>query len=283
MVLFQHVIVNNEKNSNQIDQSGSKGGAGMTERHGKSAFTNPGRSDYPAIYHAGDRALLVEFGDRHSESTSRAVLAFDAALRSAPIGVVETAPTMRSVLIAFDPLQLKPGLLIDWCEALLSSRDWYGADNKIDGKRWIMPAVYGGAAGPDLKELAVLAGTTPEQVVRLHTEIELTVLCLGFSPGLAYLAELPDPFKVPRRSSFGSPVIAGSILVANRQTVLPATPIPTGWRCIGRTPARTFLPNTSNPFVLSPGDKVRFVRITEAEAQRFDQRKFLEEHGIERT
>ena len=235
---------------------------------------------YPTIHRAGDRALLVEFGDHYAGEVSRAVLAFDEAMGSAPEGVVETAPTVRSVLIVFDPLRLDSGYLVDWCRSLLESRNWYRSKAIGQGRTWVLPVVYGGAAGPDLNEIAGLVGTSAEAIVQRHVGSSLTVLCLGFSPGLAYLAELPEEFAVPRREAFGKPVPAGSILVANRQGVLPATPIPTGWRCIGRTPVRTFTPDSARPFLLSPGDTVRFSRITENEARAFDQRVFLEEHDI---
>lgn len=243
-------------------------------------MTNPETEGYPAIHHAGDRALLVEFGDRYASEVSGAVLAFDEAMSSAPEGVIETAPTVRSVLIVFDPLRLNSEYLLDWCRSLLGSRDWYSSKAVGQGRTWVLPVVYGGAAGPDLNEIADLADTDAQTIIQKHEGSSLTVLCLGFSPGLAYVAELPEEFAVPRREAFGRPVAAGSILVANRQGVLPATPIPTGWRCIGRTPVRTFTPDSGRPFLLSPGDTVRFARVTENEARRFDQRQFLEEHGI---
>ena len=246
-------------------------------------LTNPETDGYPAIHQAGDKALLVEFGDRYASEISRAVLAFDEAMGSAPEGVLETAPTVRSVLIVFDPLRLSPECLLDWCSSLLKSRNWYRSEAIGQGRTWVLPAVYGGDAGPDLNEIAELAGTSAEAIVEGHGASSLTVLCLGFSPGLAYLAELPEEFAVPRREAFGKPVPAGSILVANRQGVLPATPIPTGWRCIGRTPVRTFTPGSARPFLLSPGDTVRFSRISGNEARNFDQCSFLEEHGIAGT
>ena len=238
---------------------------------------------FPAIHRISETALLVEFGDCYSRKTSLAVLAFDTALQSAPAGVLETAPTIRSVLLEFDPQLIEPASLIDWCQSLLGSRNWYNDDRVGGGTVWELPVAYGGEMGPDLAEFAEFAGKTAQQIIEAHTGRELTVLCLGFSPGLAYLAELPEEFLVPRRSTSGKPVPAGSILVANRQTVLPATPIPTGWRCIGRTPARTFLPGNADPFLFSPGDRIRFTQVTQDEFNSFDQRKLMEEGGIDRT
>ncbi len=115
-----------------------------------------------------------------------------------------------------------------------------------------------------------MAGLAEEELIGLHSGVDLSVLCLGFSPGLVYLAELPDAFAIPRRQSFGRPVAPGAILVANRQTVVPSTPIPTGWRQIGQTPFRSFRLDASPRFLVSPGDTVRFRPTSSREAEKFD-------------
>ncbi|MCY3879528.1 MAG: allophanate hydrolase subunit 1 [Rhodobacteraceae bacterium] len=226
---------------------------------------------YPRITPAGDSAILVEFGATYSKSVSRAVRAFDSALSDSDTeGIVETAPTLRSVLIRYDPAVTDPESLENWCNAQLAASDWFKVECTADASIWRIPVLYGGDDGPDLDETAELAGLSAAQLIDLHSTSELTVLCLGFAPGLAYLAELPEEFAVPRRRTYGRPVKAGSILVANRQTVLPATPIPTGWRSIGVTPLPTFLSYRRHPFLLAPGDRVKFEPILASEAAGFD-------------
>src|SRR5271166_5553998 len=54
---------------------------------------------------AGDRALVVEFGDRIERELSKHVLGLDARLRSSGLpGVVETVPTFRSLMVHYNPL-----------------------------------------------------------------------------------------------------------------------------------------------------------------------------------
>ena len=53
----------------------------------------------------GDRALLVEFGDRISEPVHDRVLRLDRALAAAPFaGFLEAVPAYASLLVAFDPV-----------------------------------------------------------------------------------------------------------------------------------------------------------------------------------
>ena len=66
----------------------------------------------PVLRAAGDSALLVEFGDRLDPAINNAAIAFDARLREAAIGgVSETTPTIRSVLVRYDPLDIAPASL----------------------------------------------------------------------------------------------------------------------------------------------------------------------------
>ena len=79
-----------------------------------------GRTDpvggHPAITYrqAGDRSVLVEYGDMELDLTLNFfVLAVDAALRDHTAdGVLENAPGFRSMLVRYDPKVLRPGELI---------------------------------------------------------------------------------------------------------------------------------------------------------------------------
>ncbi len=237
----------------------------------------------PSIKFAGDQALLVTFGNSYGSDISRAVAAFDSeAGRSCPDGVIELVPTIRSVLVRYDPARIGFRPLQEWCAALIESRNWYDSPPPLGRTRWRFPAEYGGGAGPDLEEVARLAGVSCERIIELHVSRSLQVLCLGFSPGLAYLAELPEEFNIPRRKAYDSRVPPGSLLVANRQTVLTGTSIPTGWRRIGKTPARIFRPFENDPFLLSPGDSVQFFSMSQEEAHRCQEDSHWKEELIER-
>ena len=220
--------------------------------------------------------LLVEFGEIYHPSINNAVLAFDQAFAAGrPTGVIECVPTFRSVLIRFDPIELEYETLEGHVAHLLDNNDWYGSDAPSGRKHWILPTVYGGARGKDLGEVADLMNMREDQVVDSHAEASLTVAMLGFSPGLAYLGQLPDVWQFSRRTKVTPSVPAGAVLVAVRQVVLPCTPIPTGWRQIGQTPFRSFDVSAKKPFLLSPGDQVQFEPVSETAFQAFEMSDFL--------
>lgn len=219
----------------------------------------------PVIRMAGDMGVLVEFGDRYHPRINAAVLAFDAAFEARrPDGVIETVPTFRSFLVRFDPLALDCAALEELLSGMLESCDWYESGPPARRRKWVIPAVYGGMRGPDLGEVADLMGLREDQVIDSHAGTPFTVAMLGFSPGLAYLGQLPEIWDIARRTTLNPEVPAGAVLVAVRQTVLPSTPIPTGWRQIARTPFRSFNPASDTPFLLQPGDSLRFEPVDEA-------------------
>lgn len=225
----------------------------------------------PRLHAAGEAGILVEFGSRYAPEVNAAVLAFDAALAAeAPAGLRETVPSFRSLLVLFDPLALRFEALEEQLQALLQSRDWYHAPAPGGGNHWELPVAFGGADGPDLGEVAELTGMRADQLIEDLASQRLTVAMLGFAPGLAYLGQLPERWDFPRRSAINPQVPAGAVLVAVRQVVLPSTGIPTGWRQIGRTPFRSFDPFSRRPFLLAPGDSLRFVPGDAESLARFD-------------
>src|SRR5207237_551016 len=65
----------------------------------------PGKAMKVRFLSAGDRALVVEFGDRIDRALSDDVLRLDQRLRSSELpGVVEIVPTFRSLMVHYDPL-----------------------------------------------------------------------------------------------------------------------------------------------------------------------------------
>ncbi|OED37414.1 hypothetical protein AB833_23610 [Chromatiales bacterium (ex Bugula neritina AB1)] len=221
--------------------------------------------DYPLFRPAGDAALLIEFGATLDLQVNRQVQIFDAWLTRARVeGVVETAPTLRSVLVRFDPLKIDAATLESELGEMLASNLWQrdAVDNKI--KRWRLPICYGGETGTDLPEVAQRLGMTVEEAVSRHCAMSQRVLTLGFAPGFMYTGLLQDDWNLPRLDYVKPSVPAGAVSVAVRQTVITSTEIPTGWRTIGCTPFSNFNLAVDPPFLIGPGDELCFFPIDES-------------------
>src|SRR3954466_7954807 len=68
-------------------------------------------ADYK-LMHAGDTALVIEFGNRLDRGINFRVLALARRLRELKLeGLVEAVPTIRSLMVHFDPLVLPAAAL----------------------------------------------------------------------------------------------------------------------------------------------------------------------------
>src|SRR5712692_4553093 len=205
---------------------------------------------------AGDCGIVVEFGSVVDERINRVVVALDARIGDAAIpGVVETIPTYRSLLVLFDPLVVGRRELAAKLARLTAGLR--PEDEKI-ARRWWIPVGYGNRLGEDLDHVAALHGLAADEVVRLHSAAEYRVYMIGFAPGFAYLGGLPEPLHTPRRPDPRPRTPAGSVSIGGVQAAVSSVEIPSGWHMLGQTPLQTFDLRRADPFLLKPGDRVRF-------------------------
>ncbi len=150
----------------------------------------------PRIVPMSEYALTIEFGDGITIRTNERVLAACAIIDQAALpGVGEVVPTYRSATVYFDPLQTDAITLTGQIQALIP--------HNIDAPTrpattHIIPVWYGGAAGPDLPDVAQQADLTPIDAGRLHASVTYRVYMLGFSPGFPYLGTVPTRIATPR-------------------------------------------------------------------------------------
>jgi KipI family sensor histidine kinase inhibitor len=204
---------------------------------------------------AGDTTLIVEFGERIDRDISDEVLTLARALDAAKLdGVIEIAPTFRSLAVYYDPLRCPIGELSRAIEALLV-RPKTGTPA---GRLWRLPVCYDASLAPDLDEVAARTGLSLAQVIERHSAETYHVYMLGFLPGQAYLGDLPAQLALPRRISPRAKVAAGSVAIAMTMTCIFPLETPCGWHLIGASPVPLWRIGTDALPLLQPGDKVRF-------------------------
>jgi inhibitor of KinA len=207
------------------------------------------------FFSAGDRALVVEFGDRIDRKLSAEVLRLGAAIRSSMIeGVVEAVPTFRSLMVYYDPLVTTRAVLERAIVGLLEGERPLQSSASL----WRVPACYEGDLAPDLDDVARLTGLGPSEIVTLHSSTRFHVYMLGFLPGFPYMGDLPEVLALPRRATPRTRVPAGSISIAMTLTAIYPYESPGGWHLIGATPVRLFDAQRSSPTLFKPGDAISF-------------------------
>jgi allophanate hydrolase subunit 1 len=226
-------------------------------------------SDYPMIRDVGLTGMLVTFADTLAEPANRAALAFRGAVEAARWeGVEETATSLTSAFVRFDPLRLPHGELSSRLGDLLARKDWAAEPLPPGRRRWRIPVALGGAEGPQFDEAAEAAGLSPGAAAEQIAGAAVRVLTIGFAPGQAYMGQLPAAWDIPRLKELTPRVPAGALVCAIRQLIVFTGPTPTGWRHIGQTAFRSFRPGTRRPFPLTPGDEVGFAPVPAAELAR---------------
>jgi len=219
-----------------------------------------GLFEKPFFRIAGDRGLLVEYGDVIDPDINNKVRSMAIVMeKETPEGVLETIPTYRSLLILYDPSITNPAKLkkeILTLEERLS-------EIKIPPPDTVeIPVRYGGEFGPDIKFVAEHSSMTTDDVIRIHSQNEYRIYMIGFTPGFPFLGGLPEALYTPRLETPRSFVPEGSVGIANNQTGIYPVASPGGWQLIGRTPIRLFAPASANPFLYKAGDRIKFKPIS---------------------
>lgn len=222
-----------------------------------------------AVVPQGDRALLLVFGDGIAVEVGRRCAAAAAALRQAAIpGVTDVVPAFNSVAVHYQPRPSCSGAafrqLADEIESVLActldARQAPAAGRQIE-----IPVCYGGQFGPDLDEVAAHCKLDAADVIRLHSGQSAYVFMLGFAPGAPYIGVHDKRLAIGRRPTPRTAVPAGSVAIANLQTMIYPNVSPGGWHIIGATPSILFDPAKTPSTLLAPGDTVRFVPVSSDE------------------
>jgi KipI family sensor histidine kinase inhibitor len=188
----------------------------------------------------GDRAMVFDCEPGCTRETLDAIASI--------AGVVDVAAAEREVLCVLDgPLD---ALAIERIEQEIRSPSRAAPPTTHE-----LAVVYD---GPDLSAVASAVGASVESVIRCHHEREYRVVATGFAPGWAYLAELDERIRVPRRASPRERVAAGSVAIADLRTGIYPFAGPGGWSLIGSIADDWRAFDAQRGARLELGDRVRF-------------------------
>ncbi len=216
----------------------------------------------------GDRALTVQLGDEISEFVNGRVHGLYNRLQAhPPDGVVELVPAYCSLTLHYRPEFVSLEVL---CEKLREVLAHYSGASGAPGEIVDIPVLYGGEAGPDLENVSRHCSLAPSEVIRLHATPVYRIYMLGFTPGFPYLGGMDGRIATPRLLTPRVRIPAGSVGIAGGQTGIYPIASPGGWQLIGRTPLSLFDPHRPQPFLLSAGQRLRFVPVDAGQYRRLE-------------
>jgi allophanate hydrolase subunit 1 len=266
--------------------------------------------------YAGDRALLVEYGEMEFDLTLNFFAqAVDDALRGQPLeGLIETAPGFRSILVTYDPLVLETGDLLVHLhavtEGLPAEREMTIPSRLIhlrvafdDEQTRAAVARYINTIRKDAPNAE--GGNNIDYVVRYNgfadrEELYESVVAtehwaafIGFFPGLPFMFPL-DPRHVvvaPKYNPTRTWTPEGALGVGGPCWAIYPVESAGGYQIVGRTlpiydvAARNAV-FRENPLLLRAADRVQFHRVEEPELLslwedvRTDRYRYQVEEGV---
>ena len=219
----------------------------------------------PRIEPLGDDALLVRFGDTIDAWVNARVHALAARLREqSPPWLRDLVPAYASLAVFFDAGRTAA----DHPHAFVGEFVAQLLDDSVaptgQGTLHEIPVCYGGAHGEDLVAAARELGLDEATLVARHCAPVYTVAMIGFAPGFPYLIGLDPALALPRLATPRTRVPAGAVAIGGAQAGIYPRESPGGWRLLGRTPRVLFDAERTQPALLQPGDRVRFLPIDAA-------------------
>ena len=212
---------------------------------------------------AGDKALIVEFGDSISPEINKKIRNMYIAIEKSQLeGIIGMVPTYRSLLVSYNPLKIKYN---DLCQALREFEDNLTDTDSEPAKVVEIPTIYGGEYGPDIEFVAEHNNISIDEVIEIHSSRNYLIYMLGFTPGFPYLGGMSEKIETPRLKTPRTKIPAGTVGIAGKQTGIYPIDSPGGWQLIGRTPVKLYDPFADPPVLLNSGDYLRFVPIDETE------------------
>jgi KipI family sensor histidine kinase inhibitor len=173
--------------------------------------------------------------------------------------VMNITPSYTTLLVDYLPYRISEEEMINSIASILHYAEVQQGD--YEGRTIELPVYYHPSVAPDLEGMLEAKNLTLEQFIGLHSGEAYTVCAIGFTPGFAFLAELPEVLAEPRLDTPRLTVRKGSVGIADRQTAIYPSQSPGGWNIVGNCPIELFDPASEHLSPFRIGDKVRFKAI----------------------
>lgn len=207
-------------------------------------------------------SLLVRF--QHPANATLAIHIGECArdiMQSFAHGLMNVTPSYTTLLIDYLPYRLAQHDLMAQLTSLLNQPR---QANQTNANIIELPVYYHPDVGPDLISYHE-QGLSLQEVIQLHTSVTYTVCAIGFAPGFAFMTEVAEPLRRPRRATPRLMLPKGSVGIAENQTAIYPNASPGGWNIIGNCPVTLFSPNQTPMSPWQIGSQVRFRSIEREE------------------
>ena len=215
----------------------------------------------PSITQFGDDAFLVKAEAKELQGkVNEYILALTKYLRRFEGTWIDVISAEESFAVRFNPLKISVANAYKQLDEKIDAFNFQKSNQNHPIVN--IPVCYSDEFAPDLQIVAQEKSLSIDDVVEQHTSVTYQVTVIGFTPGFAYLGDLPEALFMPRRSVPRLYLQPGSIGITGHRTGIYPLGGPGGWQIIGCSPMALFDPSSENPFKLSTGMRVKFTAIS---------------------
>ena len=239
--------------------------------------------DTPRILPAGDRNVLIEFGNETNLELNFMAQGLAALVAAEKIrGIIETAPAFASLLVHYEPAEIGYGALCDAMRSLIGSLG-SSADLVLSSRLFYLPTAYldpwsAEAIDRYIRDIAPKTRdpefiveqnglTDTDHLVRVHSASEYWVAAIGWWPGVPFMMPL-DPrsrMSVPKYDPPRLWTKKGTVGLGGSNVGIYPEDLPGGIQVFARIPvpiwdrAQRFDVFRDSICLLKPGDRIKFV------------------------
>jgi len=226
------------------------------------------------VTHLGDAALYCDFGNEADKNTNLKVIKvfkhLQELIKNKKVeGINNLIPSYNKLIVSFDLKKTNFQKL----KERLSKLNFENTDNSSAIKLIKIPVCYDEPFSLDLESLSNILKLSKEEIINKHISGNYFVYMTGFIAGMPFVGDLSKDLHSNRLETPRVKVPAGSVGIVEKFCNIYTHESPGGWNIIGNTPLRIFdKKNLNKPAVLSPGDQVRFYKISSKEFKEFNDK-----------
>lgn len=213
------------------------------------------------VVQTGETSFHIHFGDTVSKETLKNITEMKRALLETFYHEIqEIVPCYTTLTVYFNKEDSR-----NIGNLTLFIEKWHGEEHafsEVVNRGVTIPVCYEDPFCLDWERIEEYTGLPFNEVIQLHTERVYTTYMIGFLPGFPYLGELNERLAVDRLDQPRLKVPKGSVGIGGNQTGVYPIESPGGWNILGKTPLNLFSIDRSDPFLIQPGDEIKFQSIS---------------------
>ena len=221
----------------------------------------------------GDCGIVCDFGDEVNRDINTGVIKlFNYNKKEVSAGnlngILNYTPSYNKLIISFDLKTINSSQIMSFIKSVNFSKLNFAQNNK----KFTIPICYDFEM--DLENICKTLKMDREEIINMHLNTDFFIYMVGFVPGHPFMGDLDAKLFLNRLKTPRVRIPPGSVGIVEKFCNIYPYESPGGWNIIGRTPTKLFnIQDDLNPCLLSPGDSVKFKKISKKEFDKLNNEK----------